>query len=130
MKKKEGGFMFEWIPGTSAQLLLTFNSGNLTLNAATSRYFDDIRYAAIGLDKSNLTVAIKPVTKREIDLQLIPIEQLHKVSLGNGYARISSKSVCDSIADMIRSKAEGRKYSIVYNDKDKMLIVDFSRPSI
>lgn len=122
--------MFEWIPGNAVQLLLTFNAGNLTLNASAARYLEDVRYVTIGLDKPNQRIAIKPITKREIDLQLVPFEHLHKVSIGNGYARITSKAVCDSISAMLQAKAEGRKYQIVYNEIEKMLIVDFRRPSM
>jgi hypothetical protein len=122
--------MFEWIPGNAVQLLLTLNPGNLTLNAAAARYLDEVRYVSIGLDKAHRRIAIKPVTKREIDLQLVPNEHLHKVTIGNGYARITSKSVCDSICEMAKVKADGSKFKIVYNEVDKMLIVDFSRPSI
>ena len=87
--------MFEWVKGNAYTMLVTLYPNNFTLNNVAAAYFEDIRWCCIGLDREERKVAIRPVTKREVDLKLIPLEQLHKVSMGKGYARISNKALIE-----------------------------------
>lgn len=120
-------FMFEWIPGNAYSSVVTLYPNNFTLNTTAASHFGDVRWCCIGLDKRTLKVAIKPVTKREIDLNLISLDQLHKVSVGKGYARISNKNILTDISSLIDKECNGIKFQASFDEKDKMLIVDLNK---
>lgn len=116
--------MFTWVKGNAYTLVATLYTNNITLNNAAAAYFQDVRWVMIGIDQANKKVAIKPVTKREIELKLVPMEQLHKVSIGKGYARISNKSVMDEIQSLINDSINGRKFDAFYDERENLLIID------
>ena len=64
--------------------------------------------------------------KREVDLQLVPLDQLHKVSVGKGYARISNKTIIEEISYMIDADIDGLKVNATFDEKENMLIADLS----
>lgn len=118
--------MFEWVKGNVYTLVLTLYPNNITLNSSAASYFQDVRWSMIGLDKKTAMLAIKPITKREIDLNLVSMDQLHKVSVGKGYARISNKTVIEEISGMIGQQLDGLKVNATFDEKENMLIADFS----
>ncbi len=119
--------MFEWVQSNTTVMIVTIYPNNLTLNSLAAEYFDDIRWCMIGIDKKELKVAIKPITKREVDLKLYPMENLHKLSLGKGYARISSKSIISEISSLIDKEINGNKFIAAFDEKERMLIVDLKK---
>ena len=46
--------MFTWIKGNAYTLVLTLYPNNITLNSSAASYFEDVRWAMIGLDKENI----------------------------------------------------------------------------
>lgn len=116
--------MFTWVKGNSYALVMTVYPSNITLNNSAASYFQDVRWAMIGFDPTALQVAIRPITKREVDLNLVPKEQLHKVSIGKGYARISNKQVVDEISAMVKRPLDGDKFYAEFHDKDGILVAD------
>ena len=118
--------MLEWVKGNVYTLVLTLYPNNITLNSSAASYFKDVRWSMIGLDKETHLLAIKPVTKREVDLQLVPLDQLHKVSVGKGYARISNKTIIEEISYMIDADIDGLKVNATVDEKENMLIADLS----
>ena len=118
--------MFKWMNGNTYSNVVTLYPNNFTLNSVACQYFQEIRWCLIGIDEQNFKVAIKPVTAREIDLNLYPMEHLNKVSMGKGYARISNKHIVDEIAAMIQKECNGLKFISSYDEKEKMLIVDLN----
>lgn len=112
--------------GNAYTLNVTLYTTNITLNSATASHFSDVRWVMIGLDKDENLVAIKPVTKRELDLKLIPLEQLHKISIGKGYGRISNKAIMEEIAEMCQQSLDGIKKGANFDDKQGMLIIDLN----
>ncbi|MEG0177317.1 hypothetical protein [Anaerorhabdus sp.] len=121
--------MFEWIPGNAYSSIVTLYPNNFTLNNTAASYFADVRWCCIGLDKKSLKIAIKPITKREIDLNLVPLDQLHKVSVGKGYARISNKPILDEISILIQKDCNGIKLNATFDEKERMLIIDLKESS-
>lgn len=117
--------MFEWVKGNAYTLILTLYPNNITLNSTAASYFKDIRWCMVGVDKTQTRLAIRPVTKRDIDLQLIPMEHLHKVSVGKGYARISSKTTIEEISGLIQQPIDGLKINATFDEGENMLIADF-----
>lgn len=118
--------MFTWVKGNAYTLVATLYANNITLNNAAASYFQDIRWVMIGIDHKEKKVALKPVTKREVDLKLVPLEQLHKVSIGKGYARISNKQVMEEIAELLEGSIEGMKFDATYDEQNELLIIDLT----
>ena len=124
---EEGGVkMFTWVKGNAYALVATLYENNITLNQAAAAYFQDVRWVMIGLDHDAKRLAIKPITKREIDLKLVALEQLHKISLGKGYARISNKQTMEEISRLIDQPLHAQKYDGVYDEQEGLLIVDLN----
>lgn len=69
-------------------------------------------------------MGIRPVSKREIDLHLVEMDQLHKISLGKGYARITNKAIMEEIALLTHQKMDGLKVNARFDEKENMLIAD------
>lgn len=116
--------MFEWVKGNVYTMILTLYPNNITLNSSAATYFQDVRWVMIGIDKSDCQIGIRPVTKREIDLKLVPMSQLHKISVGKGYARISNKMIIEELSAMIDQPIEGLKVNAVFDEGQNMLIAD------
>ena len=116
--------MYQWIKGNVYKLVVTMTDSSITLNNSAANYFSDVRWCLIGIDSDDYKLAIKPVSKADVDLKLYSMEDLHKVSLGNGYARISNKSLMSNIAEVIKQPLLNTKFNASWDDKDNMLIVD------
>ena len=112
--------------GNAYTLNVTLYTTNITLNSAAASHFSEVRWVMIGLDKDENLVAIKPITKRELDLKLVPLEQLHKISIGKGYGRISNKAIMAEIAEMCQQSLDGIKKGANFDDKQGMLIIDLN----
>lgn len=119
--------MYEWVTGNAHALIVRVYPTNITLNASAASFFNDVRYVTIGFNKESLKVAIKPITKREVDLKLVPLEQLHKVSIGKGYGRISNKLVCDEISALIDQSLTGQRFLAQFDVKNHMLVIDLTQ---
>lgn len=117
--------MFEWVKGNAYTLILTLYPSNITLNSTAAGYFKDVRWCMIGVDKVHAQIAIRPVTKRDLDLQLVPMEHLHKVSVGKGYARISSKTLIEEIGAIIDQSIDGLKINATFDEEENMLVANF-----
>ncbi len=118
--------MYQWITGNAHALIVTLNDNNITLNQNAASYFNDVRYCLIGIDPKTLKVAIKPVSKADIESNRVVLDQLHKISLGKGYAKISNKAVCDYLASLIHKPLHGIKLMAHFNDVEKMLEFDLN----
>ena len=121
--------MYEWLTGNAHTMVVTLYNTNITLNNSAAAYFSDVRYATIGINRDLKQFVIKPVTKREVELKIVQLEHLHKVSIGKGYARISNKIVCDELAAIINENLNGQKYIASYDDKEKLLVIKLSDES-
>ncbi len=119
---------YTWTEGNNFAQIATLYSNNITLNNSAAEHFKDIRWCLVGIDDVNNKMAIKPVTKREIDLNLVPVKNLHKVSIGKGYARISNKSIIEKVSVLLNQEITGNKFSATFNDKENLLEVDLKDP--
>ena len=118
--------MFEWTVGNAYNMIVTIYPNNLTLNSYASSHFKDVRYCLLGINSNKLQLAIRPVTKNEIDLKIIKLENLHKVSIGKGYARISNKNIINEISVLLNMDISAQKFKAEYDERENMLIVDLS----
>ncbi len=120
--------MIEWINGNVMSQIVTFNSNNLTLNQNAIQHFEDVRFVTVGINHQDKTIVIHPVSKQELDIGLFNPEQLHKISIGNGYGKISNKQMCEQISRYFDLKFDGQKYYASFNTRDKLLVIDLSNP--
>ncbi len=117
---------FKWIKNDIATPTVTIYESNLTLNKIACESFVDIRYVLLGIDEESKQIAIKPITKEEIDLGVYPSSQLHKISIGKSYGRISNKAFIRSIGELYNidfATQNGVKYDATFNEQDKILVV-------
>ena len=101
---------FEWSTNDIAKKTVTIYSTNLTLNKAACRHFEDVNYVLLGLDRKNNLLGIKPVQKQEIDTQIYPEDQLHRISIGKSYGRISNKTFIRELSQIYRLDLSDNKY--------------------
>ena len=119
--------MFTWVKGNAYTPVATLYANNITLNQAAAVMVQDVRWVMLGLDHENKRVAIRPVSKQEIDRKQVMLQQLHKVSLGKGYARISNKQVMEEIADMLKQPLNGDKFEAVYDEASTVLVIELMK---
>ncbi len=119
--------MFTWVKGNAYSLIATLYESNITLNQAAATYFKDVRWVMIGIDHEAKQIAIKPVTKREIDSKLVALEQLHKISVGKGYARISNKQIMEEISEMIAQPLQAQKCDGTYDEQEGLVIIHLAK---
>jgi len=119
--------MFQWIKGSSYSMIVTLSPNYITLNNYAASHFKDVKWCMVGIDEDEKKMAIKPVSKTDIEMQIYPMESLHKVSVGTGYARISNKTVMQTLASICDEPlASNAKYAAAYDEKEAMLIVDLN----
>ncbi|WP_346676536.1 hypothetical protein [Erysipelatoclostridium sp. An173] len=100
---------FEWSTNDIAKKTVTIYSTNLTLNKAACRHFEDVEYVLLGIDRKNNVLGIKPVKKKEINEQIYPEDQLHRISIGKSYGRISNKNFISDLANSYGFDLENNK---------------------
>lgn len=120
--------MFKWATGNAYAMIATIYPTNFTLNTPATLKLNNAHYCILGLDENEKKVAIKAITKEQIDLGVVPLEHLHKISYGKGYARISNKSFIDNLNSFIKIPDKGIKLALNYDEIEKMLImnIDFN----
>lgn len=91
---------FEWSTNDIATKTLTIYETNLTLNKAACQHFEDVNYVLLGIDKDSKQIGIKPVTREDINNAIYPETQLHRISLGKSYGRISNKSFVEDLSKL------------------------------
>ncbi len=118
--------MFKWIDGNVNTLITTINENSITLNQKAASYFENTRFVTVGIDPDRRLVAIHPVTKEDIEHSVFTPQQLHKIHIGNGYAKITNKSLCQLIQNQLEYKLDGNKYNSEYDEKNKYLVIDLN----
>lgn len=117
--------MFEWVTGNAQLQVVTLTEKSLTLNQNASSHFKDSQYVLVGFSKYG-QVGIKPVTKRDLELNVYPVENLHKISIGKGYAKVNNKALCDLISAKVGKNLDGQKVIANYDKKERVLTFDLS----
>ena len=115
--------MFEWVKGNAQLEVVTLNENNITLNQNAASHFQESHYVLVGFSKDN-RVAIRPVTKRDMELNAFPKENLHKISIGKGYAKINNKALCDLISAKVGKPLTGQKIYARFDETENVLIFD------
>lgn len=116
--------MLVWIKSNANQYILTLSQCNITLNAAAANLFQHVRWCMIGIDEEKMCLAIKPVTKEEIDKNLVDTSALHKVSIGKGYGRITSKACMEELSRLLNRDLDALKITAHYDENQQYLMAD------
>lgn len=118
--------MFTWITSSTAAPVLTISENAITLNATAAAYFSDIRYVMIGIDATAGQIAIRPITRREYELNLYSKDSLYKLTVGKGYARVTSKTVSAQIQHVFNRTFDGVKLPAHFDEKENLLIAEIT----
>ena len=120
--------MYKWVKGNSFNKIATIYAGNITLNVPCISLFEDAKWCVVGIDYDNKKVGIKVVSKDDLDKKTFPEDAMNKVSIGKSFIRICNKSIIKEIAKATKKRAEGEKFGVSYNSKEKLLEIDLNSP--
>ena len=123
--RKGGDLVFTWIKNHSNQYVLTLSSTSITLNASAATLFQDVRYCMVGINEQQQCFAIRPVSKDEIDKHIVDSNSLHKITIGKGYGRITSKIIMEQLSNLLNRDLDALKVAADYDEKHQYLICDY-----
>ena len=115
---------FVWSTNEISKKTVTIYSTNLTLNTAACKH---VQYVLLGVDKENNLLGIKPVDKTAIDEGIYPSDQLHRISIGKSYGRVSNKNFIENLAreyHLDLSDKQGLKYPANFDVVHQILTVN------
>ena len=118
---------FVWSTNEISKKTVTIYSTNLTLNTAACKHFENVQYVLLGVDKENNLLGIKPVDKTAIDEGIYPSDQLHRISIGKSYGRVSNKNFIENLAreyHLDLSDKQGLKYPANFDVVHQILTVN------
>lgn len=119
--------MFVWTKGNSNCAIITIYDSNITLNNVAAQYFQEVSWCLIGINSQTKQIAIKPIYKKDIDLNLVDPINLHKVFNGKGYSRISNKSIISDLSELGSKNYSGQKFEAYYDSREKMIVFDLTK---
>jgi len=122
-----GDEMYKWKQGTAYRPLVTVYPNNLTLNIVAAACFSEVRFCMLGYDQRNGKIAIKPISKNEIDLKLVPLENLYRIYQAKSYSRISCKALIDEVQETFKIETKGSKFYTWFNEKEGLLEIDLNK---
>jgi hypothetical protein len=123
-----GEFMsFVWASKKPKDGVATLYESNITLNKAASTHFERAYSVLLGFDPDGRRIAVKPVSKEEVDSGTIPEEKRHKITVKSSYARVSNKKFMKEVAlstnlDLVNGKSF--KFKAVWSRPDSALVID------
>lgn len=118
---------FVWSTNEVSKKTVTIYSTNITLNTAACKHFENVQYVLLGLDKDKHLLGIKPVDKNALNEGIYPKDQLHRISIGKSYGRISNKNFIDQLAEEYNldfNDKQGLKYTAKFDVVHQILIVN------
>jgi hypothetical protein len=77
-----------------------------------------------------MRIAVKPISKEEVDLGTIPEEKRHKITVRPSYARVSNKKFMkevSKIANVNLANKKSYKYTTYWSREDSALIIDLNK---
>lgn len=114
--------MFTWVRSSGSGMTLTISSGALTLSSSAAAHFQHVRYVMVGIDKENGRVALRPISRRVQEQGTIPADALYRISIGKGYARVTSKSVIRQLSEAFGRSFDHVRCPAYYDEEEDMLI--------
>lgn len=118
---------FVWASKKPLDELATLYGSNITLNKSASSHFESAYVVLVGLDETNLQIAVKPLSKEEAVSGLIPEDQWHNITVKSSYSRICNKGFMSEVGDLLKLTFEDNqsyKFKAGWSEKEKALIID------
>lgn len=120
---------FVWASKKPVDGVATLYESNITLNKAASTHFERAYSVLLGVDDDSMRIAVKPISKEEVDLGTIPEEKRHKITVRPSYARVSNKKFMkevSKIANLNLANKKSYKFSTYWSREDSALIIDLN----
>lgn len=117
----------QWVLVNDELLTATFYDTNITLNKASSSYFEDAYYVIFGVDVKNKIVIIKHLNKTEAGRGNIDKNSLLRINIRPSYGRISSKRLMkelEKVFDLDYQKHNKYKAEWDFAEKTLKIILD------
>ncbi len=124
---------FTWASKKPLDDLVTLTDANITLNKSATGYFEHAYVVLLGLDEDQQLIAIKPVTKEEVNLGYIPEEQQHNITVKPSYSRVCNKLFLKEVSDLTNldfSNKQAYKFKATWNKKENALIIDLKNREV
>jgi len=120
---------FVWASKKPIDGVATLYESNITLNKAASTHFEQAYSVLLGIDHNTMRIAVKPISKEEVNLGTIPEEKRHKITVRSSYARVSNKKFMKEVSiasklDLSNKKAF--KFKTTWSKEDSALIIDLN----
>ena len=121
---------FEWVSRKKVDEVATIYDSNITLNKSATSYLEKAYVVMLGLDHEKKLIAIKPIRKGDTELEYIPEEQRHNITIkwranmANKYRRIKD------ITEMVNLNFEKNnyyKFGAYWSDSSQSLIIDLNK---
>lgn len=120
---------FIWASKKPKDGVATLYESNITLNKAASTHFERAYSVLLGIDENSMRIAVKPISKEEVDLGTIPEEKRHKITVRPSYARVSNKKFMKEVAKIAKlnlGNKKSYKYKTTWSRVDSALIIDLN----
>jgi hypothetical protein len=124
---------FVWTSKKPNDGVATFYESNITLNKAASSHFENAYNVLLGLDKESKKVALKPMTKEEVDIGAVAKEKRHRITVKSSYARVSNKKFIKEVADLANVELTDNnsvKFKAKWSKEDGFLVIDLNDPEV
>jgi hypothetical protein len=121
---------FEWVSRKKVDEVATIYDSNITLNKSATSYLEKAYVVMLGLDHEKKLIAIKPIRKGDTELEYIPEEQRHNITIKSSYSRISNKRFVEDIAEIVDLDFEKNnyyKFGAYWSDSNQSLIIDLNK---
>ena len=118
---------FVWASKKPKDGVATLYESNITLNKAASTHFERAYSVLLGIDENTMRIAVKPISKEEVDSGKIPEEKRHKITVRPSYARVSNKKFMkevSQVANLDLAQKNAYKFSATWSREDSALIID------
>lgn len=120
---------FVWASKKPKDGVATLYESNITLNKAASTHFERAYSVLLGYDPEGQRIAVKPISKEEVDSGKIPEEKRHKITVKSSYARVSNKKFMKEVAqnsDLDLANGQSFKFKAVWSKPDSALVIDLN----
>ena len=124
---------FVWVSKKPKEGIATLYESNITLNKSASSHFDHAYCVLLGLDLESKKIAVKPVSKEENELGVIPEEKRHKITVKPSYARVCNKKFMKEISNLIGINLADKKsfkFKTNWSHEESALIIDLNQPEV
>jgi len=124
---------FEWISRKKVDEIATIYETNITLNKSATTHLEKAYIVLLGLDKERHLIAIKPIRKGQTELEYVPKEQRHNITIKSSYSRISNKRFIKEISDLVKldfTEKNFYKFGAYWSDSEQALIIDLNEGEV